>query len=82
MIVPRIILEILSGIIFPKKSKAIFSSLFWILKNKKSIMKNHKKTQKIRVIQDKEIQGILKKSIAFLYFIKRKKQFNEIEKYF
>lgn len=80
----RILLEIISAIAFPKKKMfAVSKALFWIMMNKKKINEKHREIQKLRRVTDEEIQkNMLNKSIAYLYFLKRKKTFNEIKKYF
>jgi GT2 family glycosyltransferase len=83
LIIPKLLLEITSGIVFPKKFVPVFKSFCWLIKNRKLIKQKNIETQRLRKIDDKEIQKImLKKSIVWLYFIKGKRTFNEIEKYF
>lgn len=83
LIIPKILLEIISGIAFPKKFVPMLKSFHWVIKNRRLIKQKHRETQILRKVNDKEIQKImLKKSIAWLYFIKGKKTFNEIKKYF
>lgn len=80
----RIFLEIISALAFPKtKLIAVTKALFWILMNKKKIREKHEEIQNLRRITDEEIQqNMLNKNIAYLYFIKHKKKFNELNKYF
>jgi len=82
-LVKRIILEIISGLVFPKMFIPMIKTLSWIIKNKSNIIKLRKRTQKLRKVNDSEYEDlILKKSIAYLYFIKKKKTFKEVERYF
>lgn len=80
----RIFLEIVSALAFPRtKLIAISKALYWIMTNKKKIKEKHEETQRLRKVSDKEIQeNMLNKSIAYLYFIKKKRKFNELTKYF
>ncbi len=79
----RIMLEVLSGIAFPKKFMPVSRALIWIIKNRRRIKNNREKIQKLRKVKDEEYQDlILKKSIAYLHFVKRKDTFKEVEKYF
>lgn len=83
LIIPRILLEIVSGIAFPKKIIPICKSFYWLFKNREVVRQKHKETQKLRKISDDEIQKLmLKESIAWLFFIRGKKTFNEIKEYF
>lgn len=79
----RIILEIISGIAFPRKLIPVSKSFIWIIKNKRKIINGRKKVQKLRRVEDIEYDKlILKRSIAYLHFIKRKNTFKEVERYF
>jgi hypothetical protein len=79
----RILLEIISAMVFPKqKGIAVIKALSWIRRNKELIKNKHEKIQRLRTISDKEIQKImLKQSIVYLHFIKRKKTFSEVKNY-
>jgi len=80
MIVPRLFLEIIGGIAFPKRLKPILSSFWWIIKNRNQISKKNLEIQKMRVLTDDEISKLmLKKSIALAYFIKKIKTFKELK---
>ncbi len=82
-ILRRVMLEVLSGIAFPKKFFPVSRALIWIIKNRRRIEKHRKKIQKLRKVGDEAYQDlILKKSIAYLHFVKRKNTFKDIEKYF
>ncbi len=85
LIVKRILMEIASAIAFPKRVLPVTKSIAWIWKHMKEIKEKHKEVQSLRKISDKELQKekiILKKSIAYQFFIKNKKTFKEIERYF
>ncbi len=80
LIVQRVFLEIVSALAFPKKFFPVVKSLIWVVKNKKKIEKEHKEVQKLRKVEDSELQEIIfKKSIAYLYFIKGKDRFSELQ---
>lgn len=80
----RIFLEIVSALAFPTiKLIPVTKALFWIMTHKKKIREKHDEVQKLRKVSDEEIQeNMLNKSIAYLYFIKKKKKFNELSNYF
>ena len=79
----RIILEIISGLAIPKKFIPTTKSLTWVVKNRKKIREKRERTQKLRKVGDESYsENILKKPVTYLYFIKGKKTFQEIEKYF
>jgi len=83
LIFPRIFLEVSSALAFPEKIYPVAKSFIWIAKNLDKIKNKHKEIQKLRKLNDEEIQKrILKKSIAYLFFIKNKKTFRDIEKNF
>ena len=83
LIIPRLLLEIVSGVFFPKKTKPVFSSLLWIFKNRKKLIEKNKDIQKLRIVDEDNIKKLmLNKSLAYLYFIRNKKTFKELEKYF
>ena len=83
LIIPRLLLEIVSGVFFPKKTKPVFSSLLWIFKNRKKLIEKNKDIQKLRIVDEDNIKKLmLNKSLDYLYFIRNKKTFKELEKYF
>jgi len=77
LMIPRISLEIVSGIIFfPKKTIAILKSFSYIILNMKKIVNKRRKIQKLRKIKDDKLKNIiLQKSIVIEYFLKDKKKF-------
>jgi GT2 family glycosyltransferase len=80
----RIFLELISGLVFPKqKGLAVLKALVWIVRNREIIEKKHEETQKLRKVSDEEIRRLMiKSSIAYLYFVKKKQKFDELEGYF
>ena len=83
LIVPRIFLELVSAVAFPSRFIPIMKSFYWLIKNRKLVRQKHIETQKLRKVSDKIVQEtMLKKSIVWLYFIRQKKTFNDIRRYF
>jgi hypothetical protein len=79
----RTLLEIISGISFPKKIIPVSRALYYVIKNRDSIAQKRKKTQKLRKAEDSEYsEVVLKKSIPYLYFIRKRKTFDKVERYF
>lgn len=79
----RIAMEIASSFESFDKIRPVFSALIWIFRNRSVLKEKNMKVQKIRILNDKEIQkNMLKKSIVSLYFFSKKKTFDRIEGYF
>jgi hypothetical protein len=76
----RIVLEIVSALAFPlKKFIPVSKALYWIATNREELKRKQEEAQKIRKITDDEVQGtMLDGSIAYAYFIKGQKRFNEL----
>ena len=77
----RIMLELMSGLAFPKMMPAIIKTFIYLINNRKYIEKKHNMIQKIRNNNDEYLQQLmLNKSIALQSHLFGKKKFSELLK--
>jgi len=77
LLIPRMALEITSGIVFPKKIPPILKSFLWLFLNSRKIARKQKDVQKLREVDDKSMP-IFQGSIALSFFILKKRRFEEL----
>jgi len=82
----RIFFELISMVRFlfgsPSRALAVLLAILWVFTHPFTILKKHRKTQKLRILEDKDIMRMMvSRSAVIQHFIFRKKYFNEFEGY-